>query len=276
MKLLLQWFIVVLVFFLNSVSYAEDRSYCPHNEGASIVGSFFNVDRKGGGAPDYCEYHIFDKELFSDESRAINSKDDAGIKKKKSSYRVLYKTFDGDKFAQKTLDFSTGFNTPLVDQIDIRKGEIRRAFIDKDDEDLWTILYRKTSGSDEDISIVKKSDIDVNDAGFVYRVRSHWQEILNGETIKFDFLSVPHGKTIKMSANLISPKQCEKGKKTKSDASLVCIKVSISNFIFRLIAPALWLTFDSETQQLDVYRGIVNIRDPEGDNQTGSIYYEYF
>lgn len=266
-----------LIFLLVSIDvFGAKRSYCPQSEGANIVGSFFSENRKNETTPDYCEYHVFDENIFPAKSLEINSGSEFVALSKSATYNVIYKKFNGKQFARKQVDFSEGLKTPLVEQLDIRKGEVRRVRLDDKNDQLWNVFYQKTSGSKEKKTVLKKVDVDVNDAGFVREVRSRWDDLLSGETVKFNFLSIPHGRTIKMSAKKYNNDKCDNGIKTQSDDSLVCIKVGISNVIFRILAPALWLSFDSESQQLDVFKGIVNIRDEKGKNQVGSIYYEYF
>ena len=249
---------------------------CPDRALSKIVGAFFHKKNKTN-VPDYCEYHFFEQSVFEEVLGDNYVRAEDNELTSQVNYRVEYIRMSGEVFAEKRLDFTSGLKTPSVEQHDKRSGEYRFAapFGGEDGAAEWQVKYQKTKNDKRKSWNVHVDKMDVNDAGFVREVTNSWDDLSAGETVKFSFLSIVHGKPIQMSAKKIKPENCVLPNEHSKVDDYVCIKVSISNYLISLIAPALWLTFEKVSGELSVFKGITNLRSDKGENQVGSIYYRY-
>jgi hypothetical protein len=187
-------------------------------------------------------------------------------------WRVDYESLTG-LFASKDLDFSAGGSSPLVNQTDFRTGELRSVVTDKID---WKLSYRRNeSTSVKSVNIPQKAGV-VIDAGFDNFVRGRWSELENNQPVVFEFLSIPHLKTIGLRASKKSIEHCRSAFKEGAieNPNWMCLTVSADNRLLRLFVGNLVLLYD-EKRRLRTFIGAVNLQDEKQQTQSAIIQYSY-
>lgn len=250
---------------------------CPRRYDADIVGSCY----QDVNMPVYCEYHVLNA-----LSNTVHSPNDRTISEAKSYplntpqqqvTNVIYTDFTGDVIADKTIDYSMSDIKPATRQRDLRFGEIRLAQPSADNEEQWDVGYKASFKRSYKRKLIKEKKIKVNDAGFDNFVRKNWSTLVSGGAITFDFLSIPHKRTVELTARKLSVERCASTMRVQvDDSQTLCIGVSVRNMIFKLFASSLILSYDKDTQQLQQFSGAVNIVDNNNKTQNCALNYRYF
>lgn len=185
-------------------------------------------------------------------------------------WRVEYSRGD-ELIVQKSLDYLLGGQAPLVEQKDYRTGELRKVSL-SEDESQWRIAYRLNAAEKEESKGVVKEGAQVIDAGFDFFVRQQWDIIYKGEAVVFDFLSIPHLKSIALRARRVDIEKC--GSFNVEVEGGVCITVAANSRLLRFFVDPLTLLYDAQ-QRLIVFNGAVNIQGSDAKSQTATISYRY-
>ena len=115
-----------------------------------------------------------------------------------------------------------------------------------------------------------ETDVDpelVVDAGFDNFVRSRWDTLEQGDRIGFPFLIVGRDAPLDMVARSVGDSDCAMEE--------LCLQVELDSWLLRMVVPPIQLTYDREQRRLLRFRGISNIRDPDGKNLKVDIRYRY-
>lgn len=182
---------------------------------------------------------------------------------------VFYYAPEGDLIVEKTLkerDGTSGSRSalPNVTQIDRRHGEVREV---QWQDGQWMIRYRANNDQAWKVSLRDARSVDVIDAGFDIYVRDHWDVLISGETLNFNFASPLHGRSIKLRAREVSCSQ--------SGSEDTCIRVDVAQPLVRLFVEDLNLTYNTVSRRLKSFKGIVNILDAQAHSQQLEIFYQY-
>lgn len=174
---------------------------------------------------------------------------------------VLYRCAKGGAaFARKTLDY-----TPRRTDPDFRLEDARTGYL----EGLVTsptgrqVYFRENGIEPLRLRGVLRDAGIVSDAGFDEFVQIHWRELERGETVRFPFL-VPS----RLQALTFKVHKHRDERIDGVEASV--IRLNLGGF-FGLFVPHIDVAYDRRERVLLRYRGIVNIRDLEGDNLTAEI-----
>ena len=185
-------------------------------------------------------------------------------------WRVEYSR--GDKLiVQKNIDYLLGGQAPLVEQKDYRTGELRKVSL-SEDQLQWRVAYRLNTGATAESKDVVKEGAQVIDAGFDSFVRQQWDVIDKGGAVVFDFLSIPHLKSIALRASRVDNKKC--GSFNVEVEGGVCISVAANSRLLRFFVDPLTLLYDAQ-QRLIVFNGVVNVQSADAKSQTATISYRY-
>ena len=220
----------------------------------------------GGGETEYCEYFL----------------------PSQNQWRVLYFDRTGSKIAEKQLREGSApglliaHPRPRVIQEDFRNGEVREATQSNGD---WVLRYRPKAGAKVTEKHIPAGQVDVVDAGFDAFVREHYQKLLSGEVIVFDFASPLHGRSVRLQARAVP---------CVTAAPILCVDVELASGLLRWLADAkIYLEYSSSSTgddpssertfagpaqaipRLTRFRGTVNLLDAGGDSQVLEIRYFY-
>ncbi|WP_226661002.1 hypothetical protein [Microbulbifer aggregans] len=196
----------------------------------------------------YCEYH-----LPAEPGQAGTL----------SQRQVLYYSPEGNIIAKKTIR-RVASPRPDVLQLDLRHGEQRQ--VQRGDRG-WQLQYQSRQGENVRGVVLARDEVDVVDAGFDEFVRQHWDGLLRGDRVAFDFASPVHGRKVGLRARSIP---CDEG-----GSSRVCIDVDVAQPLLRLFAGSLHLQYDDESRRLLVFEGVSNVLDARGNSQKVRIRYDY-
>ncbi len=153
---------------------------------------------------------------------------------------VSYRGDAGEVFAEKSLDYTAAAIAPRLEMNDIR-------------------LARELQVETAETGVVV-------DAGFDNFLRSNWEALDRGERVKFPFLLPGRDKPLPMSAER-SSKDCT--------PELLCVEVKLSSWFLAALTSPIELSYSRDSRRLMRYRGISNLRGPDGDSQMVDIRYLY-
>ncbi len=118
---------------------------------------------------------------------------------------------------------------------------------------------------DREITIEDADTNAVVDAGFDNFVRLQWQDLAEGEEIKFPFRLVDRKDPIKMRAS--KTEGCEDGK--------LCLEIELDSWLLGNFVDPIQLTYEEGSQRLLRFQGISNLKNDQGRSQTVEIRYRY-
>lgn len=119
--------------------------------------------------------------------------------------------------------------------------------------------------TDRELSISPPGDEQVVDAGFDNFVRLQWQELSDGEEVRFPFRIVGRDDPITMRAN--RENQCENGK--------LCLQIRLDSWLLGNLVDPIQLTYDEKSQRLLRFEGVSNLKNDKGRSQKVRIRYRY-
>lgn len=168
---------------------------------------------------------------------------------------IKYYAPDGEKWGEKSLDFSDNVFIPVYDY-QLPALEYREAILSVGDQ---IKFLKKSDGKTRTDQVRNKPPI-AADSGFHNFLVKHFDQLLAGETVAFTFIAVGHLDTFKFRARRIEDGEFD-GK------PVVRFKVE-PNSLLRLIAPELIVSYDAEKKHLKEYRGPSNVINPK----TGKVF----
>jgi hypothetical protein len=155
---------------------------------------------------------------------------------------VDYHDSFGQLIARKTLDFSGGVYQPALQMRDFRRS-LEFSFSNNEREDL------------------------VVDAGFDNFVRSKWDELNEGEVVKFPFKVIGIDSPVKMRALIDPAGNCNEQQ--------LCLKVSLDSWVLSMLVDPIMLSYSRQDRRLLRFQGVSNIKGVEGESLSVDIRYDY-
>lgn len=155
---------------------------------------------------------------------------------------IQYQNPDGKLIARKDLDYRNAPNAPEVSVHDIRMSQ-RQTITAQDEKGL------------------------VVDAGFDNFVRSQWDALLTGESVKFRFLVVGRSKPFTMRAQRDDSRSCSQDE--------LCLTVALDSWLLGMLADPIDLTYSLTERRLKRFQGVSNIRSASGEALNVDIQYDY-
>jgi hypothetical protein len=116
-------------------------------------------------------------------------------------------------------------------------------------------------------NVVKKGPNRVAGQAFHYYISDNLDRLIRGETIEMDLVRIDTGGTFGFRVKRDQEKTQTMGK--------IHLVAEAQNWFFRLFAPALKVTYSTESKRLLYYQGPSNILSPNGDRQKVEITYAY-
>ena len=198
-------------------------------------------------------YDLETGELIYEEHHAQTANGDTVMLK------TDYRSADGDRFAYRTVEFPEPMSTrPVFELTDERIAYTEG--VRRDGGDL--VVYKSEDGETERERLPEKESKDrplVIDAGFDRLIQRQWEDLHDGEFVRFDFLNCDRLSTIALRLSLEDQRNTEAGK--VSD-----FVMEPNNWFIRMLVDPIRITYLANERSLLEYRGISNIRQPGGSN----------
>lgn len=178
---------------------------------------------------------------------------------------VIYRDADNRLLAHKLLNYQTGPATPSYRQNNLYAGESIAVEVRQD-----IVAMTVTDGAG--MSKTVNASIDANlplvvDAGFDAFVRDNWEELVSGQSKRFQFPFAGRESLVNLR---IRPAQCSYEAGTNQ-----CFLLELDNWALRLVVDPIELGYDEGSRRLVRYRGLSNIGDGKGEGQVVDIRYRY-
>ncbi|MCB1844242.1 MAG: hypothetical protein KDI09_14875 [Halioglobus sp.] len=195
--------------------------------------------------------------LLSTSVRAIEGQPDViGSAYDESGQELLYRElhFCSDSQLQCSVDYRDPAGTGIAfKELDYSPGPHQPALVMRD---LRNELEHVVSASGNEVVV---------DAGFDNYVRSRWDELSAGEPVRFRFKVVDFDDPIPMKA--LQQADCAEER--------LCLKVTVDSWLLGFFADPIELTYARDSKRLLRFRGVSNLRGPNGESQTVDIRYTY-
>lgn len=220
------WIIAALLALLTPPAQSQPEPQPQTQQARSYSGNAYDLD---SGDLLYRETHL----LFSA----------AGTRERV----VLYRCPDGRPFARKRIRDDGDSQAPDFDMRDARLGY--REGVRRDAGERVAYVQRSAQQNERDNALQVPAD-GVIDAGFDNFVRNHWQALLDGDTLHFDFL-VPSKRAF--YAFKLARRHHGAGHAT------VRLRLSLGAW-YAFLLPHIDVVYDRATRRLLRYEGLSNIR----------------
>lgn len=176
---------------------------------------------------------------------------------------IEYRNPAGEIIVKKRIDYSRNHFCPDFMQEDVRDGYIEGAKVNGEEIEL---IYRKNKKKSIQRKKIKIPSPAVVDGGFNYFLKSHWNELIKGEQIRFNF-AVPSQLTyysfrvFKIREEMVNQKK------------IIVFKMEPDALLLRMLLPPILLNYNVETKRLMQYQGITTINDVNGKSFKVKIIY---
>lgn len=176
---------------------------------------------------------------------------------------IEYRNPTGETIVKKRIDYSRNHFCPDFIQEDVRDGYIEGAKVNNEEIEL---IYRKNKKKNIQRKKIKIPSPAVIDGGFNYFLKSHWNELMKGEQIRFNF-AVPSQLTyysfrvFKIREEMVNQKK------------IIVFKMEPDALLLRVLVAPILLTYNFETKRLMQYQGITTINDASGKSFKAKIIY---
>ncbi|MEM8498077.1 MAG: hypothetical protein AAF542_08635 [Pseudomonadota bacterium] len=186
-----------------------------------------------------------------------------------SLHKVVYLDPNRELVAEKLIDYSANIYAPNV-QVDDYRAK-RATLIEHGAEVCEVSISDLESNAEKRVFTFQPERHDVMDAGFDNYVRKHWDQLAQGETVKFRFMLPLRDSTIGLK---LKPRQCE-GNTIDTGVSELCFRISPSNWLVSALAAPIDLVYERDTQRLLRFIGQGQLPDARGKSMEVDLRYEY-
>ncbi|WP_416308282.1 hypothetical protein [Neptunicella sp. SCSIO 80796] len=163
--------------------------------------------------------------------------------------KVLYRSPDGQQFADKVIDYRHSQTAPDVLFSDHR-NQTQIEVVNKPQS---IVITYTTAGKQQRQSVgYKAEDKVVIDAGFNHFVLQHWSALLAGDKIVFAFLAIDRAKLIDFSVEKIA-----------QTADKLELAIKPDSFFIGLLVDPIVLSYSRHSRQLQTYQGLTNLQRAE-------------
>jgi hypothetical protein len=178
---------------------------------------------------------------------------------------VIYRDTDDRLIARKILNYRTGSATPSYVQHNLYAGESIAVEVRQEDIDM---TVRDRAGTPRTVTTRVDARLPlVIDAGFDAFVRSNWEELVAGQSKRFQFPFAARESLVELR---ISAARCSYEHGTDQ-----CFRLELDNWLLKMLVDPIELGYDAGLKRLARYRGLSNIGDGRGEGQVVDIRYGY-
>lgn len=179
-------------------------------------------------------------------------------------HEVKYVDADGQPVARKLIDYRSGLTSPGFSQQGSSYSDYYAASWQSPEQLL--LQYREPS-SDMQQGVVEVRQPLVVDAGFDHFIRQHWEALVAGEKLTFNFAAPSRQQLVKL---FVARMDCD-----LADANTVCFRATLDNLILRWFVTPIEVVYAADSRLLQRYVGLANIADEQGVNHKVDIRYQY-
>lgn len=183
---------------------------------------------------------------------------------------VDYLTPDGKKFATKTLWYQGEPYQPAFELQDFRDRETLSAKF----ENARLVLRHQDNSGPRQATIFDHAGM-VIDAGFDAYIQLHWDKLIKGKSLSFEFAVPNRLSSVKLAVEKINPQTSPVYDKDY-DSGWVYFKLQPAKKWLSFFADPIYLAYDPNGKFLMRYYGRSNLDDARGIPQDVRIEYEYF
>lgn len=195
-------------------------------------------------------YDVETSELLYTEEHRLEQED--GVPRQET---VRYVTPNGDQLAQKDMTYWR----PERPAYQLTVTDPARTEIVKPDNDgvsIESVEAGTLEWSEDAASVI--------DGGFHYFIVDHFDTLLAGDTVDFQFLAPARVRWLALRVSAVD----------QTDGQLM-LELNVQNRVLSWVISDIELTYDIDTQRLLSYRGLTNLPKPGGGNYTANIAYQY-
>jgi hypothetical protein len=188
------------------------------------------------------------KPVYIEERKQLDAPDRLG------TWHFTYRDVEGKTIVQRQVDFAKSTVKPSFRLEDLRNGYAEGAELVGD-------KIRVFAGGSADKPyrerLLKVPEPAVVDAGFNFFVEKHWDALMKGEVLTFNFVAPSQLDYFRFRVS-------KSRDITHAQRQAVFLKMEVDQPFLRLFVDPIQLTYDKATRKLLVYDGISNISDGKG------------
>ena len=177
---------------------------------------------------------------------------------------VSYLQPSGEERGSKVVDYTVALQRPSYTMLDHKFDE--RIEVTNDSDERALVYYDEYEEPEIQRYEVPLEEDSVINAGFDQLVVKNWNDLMEGETISFDFVAVPRGEAYDFEATKV-----ESSRSTKGDN---VIRIQPAGFFTDFFVEPIYLAYNDEGYITD-YIGLGNVRKDSNENYRVHIRYDY-
>jgi len=189
------------------------------------------------------------------------------------STRVQYRRVDGSVFAEKTIDYSNSLTAPNIQHIDYRNtARINTEFREDARSAMIKVGFQAHNSNRYREELVSHRESIVVDAGFDPFVRKHWDRLIEGESVSAGMLVPSRLDTVRVSLTKTEPRYCD-----QADVDVHCFVIRPAGMLRAVgwLVDPIYIGYGQQSRLLEVFNGISNLRDDNGEPQNVLITFDY-
>lgn len=179
---------------------------------------------------------------------------------------ITYKDPEGKTFAKKRISFLKNRTLPEFQLEDYRDGYLEGGVLQNGNS--VKLYFRRKLEDTIQEKILDSGKLSALDGGFDYFVIDHWDELLSGQKIKFNFLVPVERDKFEFFAEKIKEGEY-KGRPA------LFLKLKIASSILSVFVKPIDLVYDMGSKRIMEFRGTSNINDENGKSHKVKIVYGF-
>ena len=203
--------------------------------------------------------------------------------------RVGYYTPEGELIVEKFVDYSLNASAPNFTQFDLRYERLVAARLDGQSAQFarTTMPVANWRGVDTALTqfegSVEATEQLVIDAGFDNYVRSRWEDLAEGDKVRFDFALPSRAASLPMIARRKPATVCEATREQVQPGAIgavageqdLCLEIAPANWLINSFVSPIRLEYDADNRRLLSFAGTSNILNEQGKAYRVYIVYDY-
>ena len=175
---------------------------------------------------------------------------------------VLYRCADGQPFARKRV--APVLDSPWLPEFDLTDARLGyREGVDAKGK-LFEVFVQESAQDAIERETLEKAPVDlVGDAGFDRFVQDHWDTLVAGQTVRFNFL-------VPSRLDYLGFKVQQVGEERIGERPVRVFRLALGGLL-GLVVSGIDVSYDADSRVLMRFSGLTNVRDPDGENYVARI-----